>query len=268
MTRQLSRKRRAVADEDYDDYEEERSSRSRRPRWAEDDEEEEQERPRRASRRSRDEDDDEDERPSRGRRSSRGGKKEQKPSASVGRGWDTVKNERAKKAAGNAHRLQVRDDEVIVHFLEDEPFAVYEQHWVGQRSYTCPGKDCPLCLRGYDTRYLTLFNVVEMSSAENFFWEAGPNATKAMQEAAERKQSSPINRDDLYFALNRTKQSNGFYDFSVTPIKERDLVDDDWGVDPLTDDELDEALKNLFDDSVIPYNSARDLKSVADTDEE
>lgn len=291
MARQLARRRSGPVDPEdgyqpEDDYEEEDRravARRRRPSWA--DEVEDEAPTTRSRRRPRDEDvddvpsksqrrrraaveDDDDDDAPRGRRSApparrggRGAEPEAKRSASKGGGWDTLKDERAKKSSGN--RLAPKDKEVLIHFMEEEPFAVYQQHWVGQRSYSCPGEKCPLCEQGYDTRTLALFNVVDMQTANSLYWEAGPNAAKKIIEASERKQSSPINRDDLYFAINRTKQSNGFFDFTIAPVKERDLVDD-WEMDPLTEEELAEAEDKLFDDSVIKYDSPRDLRAVAE----
>jgi hypothetical protein len=197
----------------------------------------------------------------------RGRNRDEDRTASRGAGWDTLREQRAKKAAGNAHRLQVKDKEVIVKFLDAEPFAVYEQHWVGQRSYTCPEEGCPLCDGGYDTRTLALFNVINMVTCENMYWEAGPQAGKRILAASEKKSSSPINREDLYFAINRKKQSNGFFDYEMDAIKERDL-EPDYGIDPLNQDELETSLEHLFDDSVIPVTSKRDLIDVARSDDD
>jgi hypothetical protein len=199
---------------------------------------------------------------SRGRSNGHSGDPQERLTASVGSGWGTLKDQRAKRS-GSAHRLQVKDDEMLVHFLDDEPFAVYQQHWVGQRSYACPGDKCPLCDAGYDTRTLALFNVVDVKSGGNMFWEAGPNAAKAVIDASEKPISSPINKEDLYFAIQRNKQSNGFFAFTLTPIKKRDLLED-YGQDPLTTEELADAAKGGFDDTVVPYNSPRDLRAVAD----
>jgi hypothetical protein len=285
MARQLARRRSAPPEDDYgydDDIEpEEQPTRRRSFRSAEDEDLDEPVAPRRSRRRVQDEveepeessrrrrpsrrDEEDDEAPRRAKRRSARDEPEAKRSASKGAGWDTLKDERAKKSNGN--RLAPKDKEVIIHFMEEEPFAVYQQHWVGNRSYSCPGEKCPLCDQGYDTRTLALFNVVDMKTAASLYWEAGPNAAKKIIEASERKQSSPINRDDLYFAINRTKQSNGFFDFSVAPVKERDLVDD-WEMEPLTEEELAEAEEHLYDESVIKYDSPRDLRAVADGDDD
>lgn len=186
--------------------------------------------------------------------------------ASQGRGWDALKNERARRGGG-AHRLQVKDRQVIIRFLEDEPFAVYRQHWVGNRSYSCAGKNCPLCDGGYDTRAMALFNVVDLSTGENMYWEAGPNAAKAIIDLTERPQTTPINKEGLYFAVTRSKQSNGFFAFTLTPIKERDLAED-YGEEALTPEELKEAAEHLFDHSVISASSIADLRAALDGAEE
>lgn len=258
------RRPRRSRDEDYDDE-------PRRPRRSRD-EDDYDERPRRS--RSRDEDerprrprDEDEERPRRGRSSSRDDGR--RPSASVGSGWDTLQDERAKRA-GSAHRLNVKDKQVIIKFLEPEPFAVYNQHWVAQRSYSCPEpkEDCPLCARGYDTRTLALFNVVDIASGENLYWECGPNAAKKVKEKADKPPTKPINKPDLYFAVSRAKQDNGFYDFTVTHIKERDLEDDYNGLLPLDERELAEAERSMFDSSVIQYHSPRELREVANNDDD
>jgi hypothetical protein len=190
------------------------------------------------------------------------------PSLSRGTGWDTYRKQRAQRSTG-AHRLDIKDEEVLLRFLQPEPFALYEQHWVGSgpgaRSYTCiedKNQVCPLCQLGYNTRYLVLFNVYDVKAGENKFWPAGPNAVKEIEELSRSERYSPIDKDGLYFAIKRTKQDNGFFAFKVTPVKERDLADD-FGADPMTDDELKEAAGHLFDDSVIPHSSREQLEEVA-----
>ena len=268
MPSQLRRRRAPIdVEQDEDEYYED-------PPWDDEDEDERPRNRRNTQRRDRDErpssgrrarsSRDEDDNDRRERRPARRVDRDQpKPKVSRGSGWDTYKDQRSKKA-GPANRLQVKDKEVIVHFLEPEPFAIYEQHWIGQRSYTCPDeKKCPLCGEGLPSRTIALFNVVNMETAENLYWEAGPKIATRIKAAAEKKSTSPISREDLYFAVNRSKQSNGFFDYELDAIKERDLYDD-YKLEPLSDDELDEALGKLFDESVIPYTDSRTLKIVAE----
>jgi hypothetical protein len=180
---------------------------------------------------------------------------------SRGKGWKTVKQER--EAAQNGDRLVVKDSEVLVKFLEPEPFGYYHRHWVNKKPYTCPPTgECPLCDLGYDIQMITMFNVVEMKSGDNKYWEAGPGATKKVEELLNSDLTSPIDRDDLYFAINRTKKSNGYYDFALNRIKARDL-EEEKNQPALDDTELSSARKKMFTDSIIPHSSKRELRELA-----
>lgn len=218
-----------------------------------------------SSRRSRDDDDDE---PRRGRR----GRDEDPPKrakAQAKGGWDTVETNRANRFS-NPGQIKVKDKEVLFKFLEEEPFASYGQHWVGQRSYTCgmnaDYQKCPLCSIGNPTRYMALFNIIEMDSGENRFWETGPEATKTLMEFNEEQRTSPLNKDGLYFAAKRFKKDNGFYGFKIERVKE-DELEDEFEVEALDDDELDEALDNLFTADVIQVNTLAELRTAAKEDD-
>lgn len=296
MGRQLARRRAPVTNYDDDEPEDapfdteddtprtrrsrrnaepepEKPARSRRSRNDDDDDDEPA--PRRgrsaersergSSRRSRDEDDDE---PRRGRR----GRDEDPPKRAKVQakgGWDTVETNRANRFS-NPGQIKVKDKEILFKFLEEEPFASYGQHWVGQRSYTCgmnaEYQKCPLCSIGNPTRYMALFNIIEMDSGENRFWETGPEATKTLMEFNEEQRTSPLNKDGLYFAAKRFKKDNGFYGFKIERVKE-DELEDEFEVEPLDDDELDAALDNLFSADVIQVNTLAELRTAAKEDD-
>jgi hypothetical protein len=277
MPRQLARRRAPVGNYDTPDEVdevEERPARSssRRDRGQgrsrdEETEEKEESRPARRTvrRSSRNDPDDDDDKPRRGRRSrdEDDAPKRAKPKASGG--WATVETNRANRFS-NPGRMQVKEKEVLLKFLEEEPFASYGQHWVGQRSYTCgmnaDYQKCPLCSIGNPTRYLALFNVIDVDSGENRYWEVGPEATKTLMEFNEEARTSPLSKDGLYFAVKRFKKDNGFYGFKIDRVKE-DELDDEFGVEPLEDDELDTALESLFTEDVVPVNTLAELRGAA-----
>jgi hypothetical protein len=256
-----------------DDDEPRGRARSRRSRNDDDDE------PPARSRRSRSRDDDDDE-PRRDRssaRSERGSSRrsrdEEPPKrakAQAKGGWDTVETNRASRFS-NPGQIKVKDKEILLKFLEEEPFASYGQHWVGQRSYTCgmnaDYQKCPLCSVGNPCRYIALFNILDMDSGENRFWEVGPEATKTLMEFNEESRTSPLNKDGLYFAAKRFKKDNGFYGFKIERVKEAELEDEFDGIEPLDDDELDQALENLFTADVIQVNTLAELRAAAKEDD-
>lgn len=273
MPRQLARRR--AQDTTYEAepeaFEEDEPQPVRRSRRSRD----EEETPRRgrssarsergSSRRSRDDDDE----PRRGRRS-RDEDEPRRARPKAAGGWATVETHRAARF-NNPGRIQVKEKEVLLKFLEPEPFASYGQHWVGQRSYTCgmnaDYEKCPLCDVGNPCRYLALFNVVEVDSGENRYWEVGPSATKTLMEFNEEARTSPLSKDGLYFAVKRFKKDNGFYDFKIERVKEDDLEDEFDGLLPLEDDELDTALESLFTEEVVPVNTFAELKGAAKEDD-
>jgi hypothetical protein len=291
MARQLARRRAAV--KDYDDDEEPkrgRRSRNDEPEDDYEDDEEEEERPRSRRARSRNDDDDTPRRDRSSARSSRGSsrrsrdddddeprrgrsRRDEEPpkraKAQAKGGWDTVETNRASRFS-NPGQIKVKDKEILLKFLEEEPFASYGQHWVGQRSYTCgmnaDYQKCPLCAVGNPCRYIALFNIVEMDSGENRFWEVGPEATKTLMEFNEESRTSPLNKDGLYFAAKRFKKDNGFYGFKIERVKE-DELEDEFELEPLEDDELDEALDNLFTSDVIQVNTLAELRAAAKEDD-
>jgi hypothetical protein len=197
------------------------------------------------------------------RRANRAAPSEENGHKPAERGWNAVKDKTATLRNLSASRLTVKDDEVLVHFLEPDPFAVIFQHWVSQRPYTCLEENCPLCAAGVPTRFVAMFNTFDMKTGKVLHWSAGPNAVQAVQDQADSERYSPINRADLYFAIKRTKKSNGFYEFSLTPVKARDL-DEDWGCPALTDEEIEKAAAEMHGDDAVPHTSRSELQEIAD----
>lgn len=257
----------------------------RRSRDVEPDEREE-ETPRRGrvssrpARGSRD-DDDADERPSRNARAK--SKPARTERSSGGKGWGSYKEHKASSSSYNAKdELRVPENKSLtLKFLEPYPFYSYREHWVNGRgkgdkkSFVCGGTNCPLCDVGHDEwRVLALFNVVDLSDGTNKYLTAGPNLADAIEEQADSEDLAPddpddeydednsapvINQPGLYFTVSKKKTKNGFFDHNVNPVWEERLK-----VDPLTEEEEDEALDNLFDDSVIYQDKESALRDVAD----
>jgi hypothetical protein len=73
-----------------------------------------------------------------------------KHGTTVQAGWGAAEAFLKPKTSESKYAVDVKFSEqpVLVRFLEDEPFMVYEQHWIdrteGRRSFVCLGADCPL----------------------------------------------------------------------------------------------------------------------------
>ena len=241
---------------DDEEEQEERPSRSRR-KPAEDDEEERPARSRRRTTRDEDEDDedledeDEDEQPAR--------------SSRVARGWAAAKKLKA-EGGDYAPDLKIEDEPVLVKFMEDEPFAVFRQHFLrerkeGKKSFKCPGKGCPLCGDlGHTPDRKFAFNVVNLSEeppvVQVLF--AGPRLLTVLEKKNEGR-TGPLSKH--YWEISKAgKGTQTTYTLEV--VKERDL-EEEFEVDPA---EIAKSIKGLkpYDGSIIKDHTKAELRDLAD----
>lgn len=285
----LSRRSRRSRDEDeefeegydeptQDDDEDDEPPRRRRGRSRRD-EDEEDEAPRRRYRRSRDEEDDEDEAPRRSRRSSRdededdeprSRRSSERPSGNVsGKGWKAFKQKREERSDYvKTYKLPEKEAEIIK-ILDDEPFSVYAEHWLdersGKKSFVCIGDDCPLCNVGDKPRVYAMFNIVDLRDPEDpvvLPWKVSQTVADVLEGYANDKKTAPINRDDLYFSAKKTGGGKkGRVQTNLNPVKARDLLDD-WDIEPLTAAEI-AKFKRFEEDDVLEFYSRSDLKKIA-----
>lgn len=247
--------------------------------------EEPEETPRRGRGRSRDEEPEET--PRRGRRASREDPDEDKPRRGRGRSSrddedDEDGGSRRKAARGFQGYKKTReatfvsddfkltDEEVLVKFLEDEPFATYAEHGLyqelreGQRVWIClQPEDCPICDTGHQARPVALWNIIvipEEGKPEHKVLKAGPKLEKLLEKKAALK-TGPMSKE--YYSLSQTdSKDKGPVEYTVEVVRERDL-EDDWKEKPFSDEELEEFEEKMFDESYVKFPSVRDMKDVA-----
>jgi hypothetical protein len=188
----------------------------------------------------------------------------------VSSGWSVDKPVTVVKG-DRPRQFKVPEDgeEILLKFLEDQPFAAFYQHWVKvdkgmRRAYTCLGKNCPLCAVGDRPKPQDWFNVIEMRDEPVLgIWYCSADPSKAIKTRADNKRTSPINKDGLYWAASKKKASNGFNEYSIDPVKEEELQPD-WGVAPLTADKLKEFSTNAYDSTRVPQSTKAELQEVVD----
>lgn len=164
-------------------------------------------------------------------------------------GWKAAKKQ--KESGGDfAKDFRPSEDEQLVKFLDDEPFAVYQQHWIertGKRSFVCIGTGCPLCAVGDRPRKMYAFNVVVIEDAETVehkMLTAGTRLLDQLEKANEGKKG-PLTK--AYWSISRSGSSKAGWTNNVTPVAPRDL-DEDWSLN-------ESALLPLLKE-VVPYTSA------------
>lgn len=214
--------------------------------------------------------DDEDEAP-RGRGRGRGRDDEDdKPRRTARSGFEGFKKTRA-ETSSFADDFKLTDEEVLVKFLDDEPFATYAEHGLfqelkqGQRVWTClaPEEECAICNTGHEARAVALWNIVVMpeeGAPKIKVLKAGPKLEGIIEKKAALK-TGPMSKE--YYSLSQTEgKNNGPVEYAVEVIRERDLKEE-WKEEPFTNKELDAFDEKKYDVSFVKYPSISDVKEIA-----
>lgn len=184
-------------------------------------------------------------------------------------GWSRQQRPRSQNAT-QIPRFTVPDDgeEVLIKFLEEMPFAPIFQHWImtdnGRRAYTCAGfETCPLCARGDRAKASDWFNIVVLGDTPELkVWIASADPSSAIEERASGKRTSPLSKQGLYFAVSKRKGANGFFSYSVDPVRE-DELEADWGVKPLSSTDIATFSKQKFDSTAVRVHTISELTEAA-----
>lgn len=193
---------------------------------------------------------DEDEDEPRGRR---GRGSDGPASDAVKSGWGAAR--KLKSEGGDfADELKITNEEQLVKFLEDAPYAVYKQHWVeglrstGKKSFICFGKGCPLCAVGEKAAKKWAFNVavVEDDDVEIKSLIAGSRLFDLIADEHEGS-DGPLNEGYWTLSKSGKKQSTTY---KLKKVEGRKL-EQGWSV---TEGDLDDALS---DAALEPYTAAQ-----------
>jgi hypothetical protein len=182
-------------------------------------------------------------------------------------GWGAYERGKA-KSGGFAEFIRLAEEPSLIKFLQPSPFANFRQHWIdrrqGKRSWVCIEDDCPLCNLGDDPAFRVLFNVLVLSEDKpmNRVWEMGGAVAEQVKAKMKDKRTTPIDRDDVYWAASRTgkKQQTRY---ALDPVKERDL-EEDWDIKPLSEDELEKYRNKVFDKKIIKIPTRKQLLEIAE----
>lgn len=112
--------------------------------------------------------------------------------------------------------------EVIVQFLEDEPYATWRVHPVTEGYVTCLDDDCPLCKADHKSMKGVGFNVLMMTNQGH---EVRTLAVTGKELGTVQNYLARYQREHWYFNLKRTE-------IGVTPfpVKPEDM--EYWGIVP------------------------------------
>lgn len=215
-----------------------------------------------------DSDDDDDVRPA---SKSRRDDDDETPKRTIKRGWGAAEQVKSSDSAF-AQRLKISEDEILIKFLEEDPYASYRQHWLersGQKSFTCiadiDDRGCPLCDNGNRPAARFAFNVAAYIDDE---WqvksyEVGSRVIDQLKNFHRDERQGPLPKH--YWAVRRTgKGTTSATNHQM--VKERDLFDE-WKVEPISAEEMKHLMRSAYSEDIIPVPKRKDLLAIASEDE-
>jgi hypothetical protein len=153
----------------------------------------------------------------------------------------------------------------LVRFLENEPFAIYEQHWIdrteGKRSFVALGDNDPLTIiAGSKPRARFAFNVLVLTDEEPTvqIMTVPASFARQLQQANEDPRRGPLTK--YYWAISR--QGTGpSTQYMLDRVRASDLAEE-WDLDP-ENVEAAAASAVPYDKSVIYVASYEDHLKLA-----
>lgn len=199
----------------------------------------------------------------------------------VGEGWAGADRIVSTMPSDFADFYTVPKDPKLVKFLSDGPFASYRQHWaewLGQGvklSYVCLGEDCPVCDVGDRASARICFNIIDFSDPKgplNKVWVVGIKVSNILKKLNQGSQprTGPLNAPDMYYSVYKSggegsgKKAAGTTQFNIAHVKGRDVFDD-WGVNPLSEEQIGRYTAKAFSkDQTVSVSTREQLQAVAD----
>lgn len=122
------------------------------------------------------------------------------------------------------------DATYLVKFLQDRPFATYEQHWIdrpkGKKSFVCLGDGCPLCeITGDKPRGKFAFNVLVLNEDTPTVkvLTAPPSLARQIKKAHDDERKGPIDRE--FWELSRLG-TGPQTQYTLNYVRGRDLAEE------------------------------------------
>lgn len=188
-----------------------------------------------------------------------------KAPSTVKGGWDALDSLMKPETTAYPTDFKFSEDPVLIKFLEDGPFAVYEQHWIerqGRKSFVCIGDECPLCnILGDKPRGKFSWNVLVLSGAEQTVQVLTVPPVFARQIAAANKdeRKGPLVRE--FWEISRTGMGPTTQ-YNLTYVRGRDLAEE-WKLDLDTVSGLVAAAVPYTADQVVRETPRSELIGIA-----
>ena len=153
-----------------------------------------------------------------------------KVGTTVQEGWDAV--DALLKADNTEFPTDFRfsEDTQLIKFLQDRPFATYEQHWIerpkGKKSFVCIGDGCPLCeVLGDKPRGKFAFNILVLTGDVTGVQvlTAPPSLARQIKKAHDDERKGPLDREFWEISRMGTGPTT---QYTLNYVRGRDLAEE------------------------------------------
>ena len=188
-----------------------------------------------------------------------------KVGTTVQQGWDAVDALLKSDSTEFPTDFRFSEEPQLVKFLEDSPFATYEQHWIerpkGKKSFVCIGDNCPLCdILGDKPRGKFAFNVLVLSGEVQGvqILTAPPSLARQIKKAHDDERKGPLSKE--FWEISRLG-TGPTTQYTLNFVRGRDLAEE-W---KLNFDEVNElvAAAEPYTAEVIRETPRSELLEVA-----
>jgi len=153
-----------------------------------------------------------------------------KVGTTVQQGWDAFDSLVQENSSDFPTDFKFSESPQLVKFLEDQPFASYEQHWIerpkGKKSFVCIGEACPLCdVLGDKPRGKFAFNVLVLSGEVQGvqIMTAPPSLARQIKKAHDDERKGPLSKE--FWEVSRLG-SGPTTQYTLNFVRGRDLTEE------------------------------------------
>jgi hypothetical protein len=164
-----------------------------------------------------------------------------KVGTTVQQGWDAFDSLVQENTSEFPTDFKFSDEPQLVKFLEDQPFASYEQHWIerpkGKKYFVCIGDACPLCdVLGDKPRGKFSFNVLVLSGDVQGvqILTAPPSLARQIKKAHDDERKGPLSKE--FWEISRLG-TGPTTQYTLNFVRGRDLAEE-WKLSQDTVNEL------------------------------
>jgi hypothetical protein len=189
-----------------------------------------------------------------------------KVGTTVQEGWDAVDALLKTDNSEFPTDFRFSDEPQLIKFLQDRPFATYEQHWIerpkGKKSFVCIGDTCPLCdILGDKPRGKFAFNILVLVGETTGVQvlTAPPSLARQIKKAHDDERKGPLDREFWEISRMGTGPTT---QYTLNYVRGRDLAEE-WKLDLENVNEQIASAESFTADEVVRETPRSELLEIA-----